>query len=524
MAAETKNSSLAEHLQSILCAAVEVASADHGTIQLLEPDGATLSIAAHFGFTSEWLEFWNEVTTGDGTCGTAMREGRRIIVEDVEKDSIFRNSAALKVQLKARVRAIQSTPITSRSGKLIGMLSTHYRKPGRPDERTLRIIDLLTDQAAAIIELHTADEALRKTMQLFTQAQEIGNLGYWEWKIPTNQVTWSEQLYRIYGLDPDRTKPTLSQFRALLHPDDRQLMEDNMASVVNDGTAIDIDFRIIRPDGAIRFIWTRGSVLSFTKDRKPDLASGINQDVTDRKILEEELQKAIEVRDEFLSIASHELRTPLAALHMQLQLLQRHLTKTASGADQKLAQFAEKACRSSEALSVLLSELMDVTRIRAGRLSFAPSEVDLSELTQEAISRHRSLADAAGSTISFDCKQSPISGTWDKNRLNQVLSNLLSNAIKYGDGKPISVRVDSDPAKGYARLEVADQGIGIPVEMQSKIFERFQRAISGDQITGLGLGLYIASEIVKGHGGTIDVESTLGKGSRFVVQLPLKHQ
>lgn len=131
--------------------AIAVTNADFGNIQLLDPKSGDLQIAAHRGFPQWWLEFWNSVTKGRGSCGTALQSGERVIVEDVENSPIFAGTA-LDMQLKAGVRAVQSTPLVSRSGKIFGMFSTHYRSPHRPDDRALRLIDLLAIQAADIIE------------------------------------------------------------------------------------------------------------------------------------------------------------------------------------------------------------------------------------------------------------------------------------------------------------------------------------------------------------------------------------
>jgi PAS domain S-box-containing protein len=147
-------------LGEIVDAAIAISGADFGNIQLLDPATSDLKIVAYRGFPDSWLEFWRGVSKGQGVCGTALERGERVIVEDVETSPIFADTAALDAQRKAGVRAVQSTPLLSRSGRTLGMFSTHYRKPTRPDDRSLRLLDLLARQAADIIERAQVEEEL----------------------------------------------------------------------------------------------------------------------------------------------------------------------------------------------------------------------------------------------------------------------------------------------------------------------------------------------------------------------------
>jgi signal transduction histidine kinase len=174
---------------------------------------------------------------------------------------------------------------------------------------------------------------------------------------------------------------------------------------------------------------------------------------------------------------------------------------------------------SAQALSDLVNDLLDVTRIRTGKMALDRREMDLRQEVLETVSRASEAAKDRGSrsTVHADL---PVMGHWDRMRIGQVAENLLSNAIKYGEGKEISISVSEDRGRGLALLRVQDQGIGISRDMQRKIFERFQRAVSSTKITGLGLGLYIVRQIVEGHGGSIRVESQPEQGSLFTVELP----
>ncbi len=231
--------------------------------------------------------------------------------------------------------------------------------------------------------------------------------------------------------------------------------------------------------------------------------------------LYEVAHESIRQRDEFLSIAAHELRTPLTTLQLQLQLLERDLGGPVAGrlAERHLATAQRQASR----LSGLVHELLDLTRISAGRLELHRERADLGSVTAELLESVREDAARAGSALEADLEPGVI-GDWDVGRVEQVLTNLLSNAIKYGRGQPVKITVRG--TKTDAFVSVADQGLGIPAADVARIFGRFERAVSPRHFGGLGLGLFIARRIVDAHGGEIRVSSKPGQGAVFTVRLP----
>ena len=222
-------------------------------------------------------------------------------------------------------------------------------------------------------------------------------------------------------------------------------------------------------------------------------------------------QNAIQRRDEFLSLASHELKTPLASLEL-------YLASARAGASEGGAERIDKARRQVVRLTRFIDELLDVSRVNLGRLSFRLELMDLSALARDVVARFQAQAEAVGSPLDVVC-EAEITGRWDHDRLDQALSNLVGNALKFGDGKPVSLRVMSLP--NGARVTVRDHGIGIAEDDQARIFERFERAAPARHFGGMGLGLWITKHIVAGHGGVIEVTSHPGQGSLFTVDLPL---
>ncbi len=247
------------------------------------------------------------------------------------------------------------------------------------------------------------------------------------------------------------------------------------------------------------------------------------RDVTERKKSEErarlyrKAKDEVRQRDEFLCIASHELRTPVTALQLQLQLLHR----AAEGKGESLRELVvgklEALEQQTRRIAILANELADVSRMRLGGLELHHEPLDLAEVARQTVSHFQDELERSGSAITV-AAGAPVRGYWDRLRIEQVLIKLVANAIKFGQGKPITVTVEQ--TSDTACVAVSDRGIGIAPEHQDRVFGRFERAVPFQNFGGLGLGLYIAREIVEAHGGTIRVQSAPGSGSTFTVELP----
>jgi PAS domain S-box-containing protein len=252
----------------------------------------------------------------------------------------------------------------------------------------------------------------------------------------------------------------------------------------------------------------------------------IARDITDRRriqlereLLYREAMDAIRARDEFLAVASHELRTPLSTLQLQIESLLRPSRKDRGAAltSEQLRPKLELAVRQIGRLARLISELMDISKISAGRLRLELEEVDLAAVVTEAAQRLDDEAARSGTPLEVRA-EAPVVGRWDRVRVEQVVTNLVTNALKFGAGQPVAISVEGDGP--IARLTISDRGIGIAPEDIERIFQRYEQAISARAYGGLGLGLYIVRQIVEAHGGTIRVQSERGVGSTFTVELP----
>jgi PAS domain S-box-containing protein len=323
-----------------------------------------------------------------------------------------------------------------------------------------------------------------------------------------------------------------NHFYSLIMEKDRKNFAEMTKKVCN-GENDSMEFEIVTLKGNRKFLSTH-AVPFFSDEHQKTLLLGITSDVTQRKkseaekerILEKEkearvgAEKSVHQRDEFLSVATHELKTPLTPILMNFQLIKRHiehlnltskemeiLHKVIASTDKQLDRFLK-----------LIENLLDVSRITADRLVLSKENFDLSHLMNEVLEKYKAACKSVGCEL-FSHIQPRITGEWDKVRIEQVITNLLTNAMKYGVGKPIEVKLELQGNSIFIRMK--DHGIGIKKEDREKIFNRFERASSAEYYGGLGLGLFISSNIVSAHGGKISVESELGVGSVFTVELPV---
>jgi PAS domain S-box-containing protein len=245
----------------------------------------------------------------------------------------------------------------------------------------------------------------------------------------------------------------------------------------------------------------------------------VTRDLTERRLLEEErlrvahAEEAVRLRDEFLSLASHELKTPLTVLRLQLEGLRERL----AGDDRATLTRLERSDRAGQRLTELVEALLDVSRIATGRFTLHLEQADLADIVATAVDRLHEVADHAGCTLAVTADHAI--GTWDRSRIDQIITNLVSNAIRYAAGSPIAVTVER--RAGDAVIEVRDRGPGLPDGQIARMFERFERGTSMRHFAGLGLGLYVVRQITEAHGGQVTAENSAGGGACFTVRLPL---
>ncbi|MET0412281.1 MAG: HAMP domain-containing sensor histidine kinase [Polyangiaceae bacterium] len=236
-----------------------------------------------------------------------------------------------------------------------------------------------------------------------------------------------------------------------------------------------------------------------------------------------ELERELDACMGFLGTVGHELRNPLSPIFMQAQHMLDSARKESGGtvaADWLIGQLEALSDRLRKFIT-MLNRITDVARIGSGQLDLELETVDFRDVVSEVVAGFEREALTARSTLRVNATDS-ISGTWDRMRLSQIVANLVSNAVRYGAGKPIDVTLSATGEQ--ARLEVRDHGIGIAREDHERVFQRFERAAQRRQTGGFGIGLWIVRESCRAMGGSVELESALGQGSRFIVRLPLQQR
>lgn len=365
-------------------------------------------------------------------------------------------------------------------------------------------------RSADLTERQLIEKALRESQASLAEAQRIAHFGHWEYNLTKDELRWSDEVYRIFGVNPHEFDGTLDSYLGRLHPDDRAAFQKVVRESFRVGQ-FNFDHRIVRADGEIRTVQQSGEVI-FDPDGNPAKVVGTVHDITERKALE-----STQYLQDFLTMVAHDLRQPLTILLGRIQMLQMLVqsgTGNLSEAEQRsLAAIEDTGGR----ILRLVSDLQDAAYIGAHRFGVYPGPMDLVETTRHIVEQQQSTT-----TVHRLHMEAPehLRGKWDRDRIGQLLSNLISNAIKYSP-EGCEVKVGVHKTGHEAVISVSDAGIGISPEHHELIFRSFSQ-VAPEQMRGRGLGLYISKAIVEAHGGRIWVQSESNEGSTFFVALPLE--
>lgn len=267
----------------ILDAAIDLMHSDMASMQMLDHSRGALRLLAWKGFHPDSAACWEWVTVGShSSCGEALRTGRRVVVADVEMCDSIAGTPDLDAYRRSGIRAVQSTPLLSRSGHLLGMISTHWRDPHRPTDRDLRLMDVLARQAADLIERTHTEAALRDSQERLATALLASETGTFRWTIQDDVLEWDESLKRLFGLPPEQPIRGIADFLDFVHPADRDALCAEVDRAIRERANLIKEFRIVRPDGTVRWISDKARAF-YDGDGRPLYLTGACRDVTEQK-------------------------------------------------------------------------------------------------------------------------------------------------------------------------------------------------------------------------------------------------
>ncbi|MDD2759338.1 MAG: PAS domain-containing protein [Methylomonas sp.] len=407
------------------------------------------------------------------------------------------------------------------------------------DGKPLRMIGTNMD----ITERKRIQGAMERSQSALEEAQRIGHIGSWDVDMVNDVLFWSDEIFRIWEIDKTQFEATFAAFLETVHPEDRDKVALAYNQAIIDKSLYQVEHRLLFPDGRVKYIHERGEPY-FDQDGRPMRFIGTSLDITERKLAEEALlrykdqleetvrqrtselllardaaEAANQAKSIFLANMSHELRTPMNAILGFSNLMRR---------DPQLSDSQRENLdiinRSGEHLLNLINDVLEVAKIEAGRLQLDIAPFDLGSMVRDVTEMMQIRAQEKGLLLLLDqSSEFPRYIKGDEARIRQIIINLINNAVKFTDDGGVTLRLGvKNNARQHLLIEVEDTGPGIAPQDRQRLFEPFVQLTESGAQHGTGLGLTITRQFVQMMGGNITVESTLGKGSLFRVDLPLE--
>lgn len=565
--------------EKIIDAAMQIMHSHYASIQMLHPGQSNddkLQLLAFRGFEPEAATFWEWVNVESGSaCGEALRTGNRVIVPNVKDCDFIKGTEDFAVFMETGINAVQATPLYSRSGRMVGMLSTQWREPHQPSERELRLLDVLTRQAADLIEQKQADDKISWNKEKAEILYEVtGKLlasdrpqeiveelcvrvmkflkcdAFFNYLVDAEklclrlnayagipketalEIEWLDYGAAVCGCaardgcrivaesiqeTPDIRTDLVKSFGIRAYACHPLMEQHKVIGTLSFGTKLKDNFN--EDELALMNAVANQVAIAMNRIRTEQVLRSQQQlMVKAERERNEALQKAMEMKDEFLSLISHEFRTPLNVISTAIQALN---FVYADEMTDKVKEYMGTIRQNTLRQLRLVNNLLDITRANAGRIKINKKNLDIVFLTKAITESVYQYASHKGIRVTFVSTFTKRIIGIDDEKYERIVLNLLSNAIKFTpEGKSIVVNLRS--SKGSICVEVKDSGIGIPPSKMDIIFERFGQVDSSlsRQAEGTGIGLSLVKKFVEALGGSVSVKSKVGKGTTFTILFP----
>ncbi|HEY4196993.1 MAG TPA: ATP-binding protein, partial [Mucilaginibacter sp.] len=376
-------------------------------------------------------------------------------------------------------------------------------------------IEDITDKRKVEAGLAEVEKLLSESKERLKFAVDSAGLGIWDYDPQSKKLVWDKRCKEMFGILSSKAID-MTSFLAMIHSNDRIGVKDSVCDTLNDKDSgeFDLEFRTVEIEDKFKWLKAKGRAY-FNEQGVAVRFTGTLLDITVQKLVNETTRELLNKKDEFISIASHELKTPITSLKVALQMIERI---TSQKDEMKPAHlFVQKGVKQVDKLVELIKDLLEVTKIQAGKLELKKTRFLLDDLIVECCEELQMHSEKHELLIEGE---TDITVYADRNRLEQVIINLISNAIKYSQGAE-KVIIKVSKSNHDIKIAITDFGIGIPQDKIPFLFDRFYRIDETSQrYAGLGLGLYISSEIIGRHGGHINIETEEGVGSTFWFIIP----
>ena len=491
------------------------------SVLVLDEDGQHLLEGSGGSLPADYIRGVHGLEIGPevGACGTAAFLNEMVIVENITTDPKF--AAARGFVLSYGLRACWSMPIRDSKKNVLGTFAMYHRAPAKPRDLELRLVKAGAHLAGNAIERLRAEQSLRENADRIALAEKVASFGIWEVDYATNFLKFSDGFAAMMGLSDGPRRLSMEQWREMIHPDHLAATNAAFESATPEQPMFQVEFRVVRPDGSIR--WHRGHGRVEFTGYVAVRVTGASMDITEEKEMLLRLEQArataeaaMHAKGAFLANMSHEIRTPMNGIIGTIRLL------IDSGVTEEQREYVNTIRSCGDALLQLVNDILDLSKIEVGKLTLERAPFQLESLVKDTVAVVSPMAISRNLELRLLFEEGlPDTVLGDAQRLRQILLNLLSNAVKFTESGSVTMGVSVvGGAQDTVELQflVRDTGIGISPQVQQAIFEPFTQADSSTtrRYGGTGLGLAICRRLITLMGGKLDLDSEPGRGSTFV--------